>query len=212
MEQEIKTELMKKLNPKHVKTRPDSGMSYVEGWRVEDEANAIFKFEWDSEILSMIENTPPTQNKKSNWVVSFRATVRVTAGGQFKDGCGFGSGIAFDIHKAYEGAVKEAETDAEKRAFKKFGNRFGLALYDKLQEGVGVDEPEPNPRIDELYNKLTKDMLDIKDGAKFKTWWGVDSKAERAELKELCMEKNNALVKSMNIQAAKFAPASPSGL
>lgn len=146
MEQEIKNELKKKLNPKFIKKRPDSGMSYVEGWHVEDEANAIFKFEWDSEILSMIENTPPTQNKKMNWVVSFRATVRVHAGGQFKDGCGYGSGINHDIHKAYEGAVKEAETDAEKRAFKKFGNRFGLALYDKAQEGVGIDEKTPEEK------------------------------------------------------------------
>ncbi len=145
MEQKIKDELVRLLNPKHVKVRPDSGMAYVEGWYVEAEANVIFEFEWDSEILSMIENTQPTKNKNDNYVVSFRSIVRVTAGGQFKDGQGYGSGISFDIHTAYEKAIKEAETDAEKRAFKKFGNRFGLALYDKTKAGVGVDEPVETP-------------------------------------------------------------------
>ena len=143
MKEKMKAELRKKLNPKNVKKRPDSGMSYIEGWHAESEANEIFDFEWDSEIISMIENTPPTKNQKQNNVVSFRAIVRVTTPLGFKDGCGYGSGISKDIHAAYEGAIKEAETDAEKRALKKFGNRFGLALYDKTQAGVGVDAPPP---------------------------------------------------------------------
>jgi len=142
----IITELKKKLNPKNVKKRPDSGMSYVEGWYAEAQANEIFNYEWNSEIISMIENTLPTKNAKGNNVVSFRAIVRVTTPLGFKDGCGYGSGINRDIHAAYEGAIKEAETDAEKRALKKYGNRFGLALYDKLQEGVGIDEPTPEEK------------------------------------------------------------------
>lgn len=141
----IKVELRKKLNPKNVKKRPDSGMSYIEGWHAEAEANEIFNFEWDSEILSMVENTPPTKNAKGNNVVSFRAIVRVYTPLGFKDGCGYGSGINKDIHAAYEGAIKEAETDAEKRALKKYGNRFGLALYDKTQVNVGIDKVEPTP-------------------------------------------------------------------
>ena len=32
--------------------------------------------------------------------------------------------------------IKEAETDAEKRALKTFGNQFGQALYDKTQSNV----------------------------------------------------------------------------
>ncbi len=38
-------------------------------------------------------------------------------------------------------AIKEAETDAMKRALMTFGNPFGLALYDKDQANV-VDEPD----------------------------------------------------------------------
>lgn len=37
---------------------------------------------------------------------------------------------------AYERALKGAETDATKRALATFGNRFGLSLYDKEQNGV----------------------------------------------------------------------------
>jgi hypothetical protein len=37
---------------------------------------------------------------------------------------------------AHESALKEAETDATKRALTTFGNLFGLALYDKDQLGV----------------------------------------------------------------------------
>ena len=141
------TELKKKLDPKNVKIRPDSGMAYLEGWHVEAEANEIFNFEWNSEILEMKENTSPTTNKNGNHVVSFRAIVRVTTPLGFKDGCGYGSGISKDIHAAYEGAIKEAETDAEKRALKKYGNRFGLALYDKTKANVGIDEPTPEEKL-----------------------------------------------------------------
>ena len=42
---------------------------------------------------------------------------------------------------AHERALKSAETDATKRALATFGNRFGLALYDKEQAGVTANEP-----------------------------------------------------------------------
>jgi hypothetical protein len=38
--------------------------------------------------------------------------------------------------EAHESAIKEAETDAMKRALSTFGNPFGLALYDKEQQNV----------------------------------------------------------------------------
>jgi hypothetical protein len=54
----------------------------------------------------------------------------------FKDGTGYGSGIVKDPNDAHEKAMKEAETDALKRALKDNGNPFGLALYDKAKENV----------------------------------------------------------------------------
>ena len=41
-----------------------------------------------------------------------------------------------DLGQAHESALKEAETDAMKRALMTFGNPFGLALYDKAQRQV----------------------------------------------------------------------------
>ena len=41
-----------------------------------------------------------------------------------------------DLGQAHESAIKEAETDAMKRALMTFGNPFGLALYDKQQRDV----------------------------------------------------------------------------
>lgn len=180
-EQQTK-ELEKKLDPANVKARPDSGMSYLEGWHTIAEANRIFGFDgWDRETIELIENTPPTKNSKGNNVVSFRAKVRITVGGIHREGTGFGSGISFDIHTAYEGAIKEAETDAMKRALMTFGNPFGLALYDKTKANVGVDvEPMNGDEFLLLQTEIreSKDMDELKN----------------------TMEKVNAAVKRMTPQ------------
>jgi len=65
--------------------------------------------------------------------------VTVTAGGLtplIREGSGAGHGIDADLGQAHESAIKEAETDAMKRALMTFGNPFGLALYDKQQREV----------------------------------------------------------------------------
>ena len=53
-----------------------------------------------------------------------------------REGTGAGHGIDADLGQAHESAIKEAETDAMKRALMTFGNPFGLALYDKQQRDV----------------------------------------------------------------------------
>lgn len=158
MQEQIKAELKKKLNPKNVSKRPDNGMEYIEGWFAEEEANRIFDFEWSCEIIELKQNCEPTTNRNDNFVVSFRCIVRVTAGGVIHDGAGFGSGIAKDIHTAYEGAIKEAETDAEKRALKKFGYPFGLALYDKSRANVGVELTEEEKKAAAVRDNIKKNI------------------------------------------------------
>lgn len=44
--------------------------------------------------------------------------------------------MGLTLGEAHEKALKEAETDAMKRALTTFGNPFGLALYDREQKGV----------------------------------------------------------------------------
>jgi DNA repair and recombination protein RAD52 len=119
------------------RTQGNTSLSYIEGWHAIAEANRIFGEDgWTRETIDLIENHAPDKNAKDNFVVSFRARVRISAGGISRDGIGFGSGIARSVADAYEGAVKEAETDAMKRALMTFGNPFGLALYDKSQANV----------------------------------------------------------------------------
>ncbi|CAK6700665.1 hypothetical protein IFHNHDMJ_02889 [Synechococcus sp. CBW1107] len=66
-----------------------------------------------------------------------RITVGEGTGAQLiREGCGAGHGIDTDLGQAHESALKEAETDAMKRALMTFGNPFGLALYDKQQREV----------------------------------------------------------------------------
>jgi hypothetical protein len=62
--------------------------------------------------------------------------VRVVVGGIVREGSGAGHGIDVDLGQVHESALKEAETDAMRRALMTFGNPFGLALYDKQQREV----------------------------------------------------------------------------
>ena len=88
----------------------DNKLAYVEGWHVIDEANRIFGFGgWNSETIetTCVNNEPRA--------VTYIAKVRITVGDVVREGTG--------------AAIKEAETDARKRAFMQFGNQFGLSLY-----------------------------------------------------------------------------------
>ena len=139
-------ELSKKLDPKHVKGRKQGGgqVQYIEGWHAIAEMNAIFGFgAWDRETVELRQLGEPRE-VDGKIRVDYMARVRITVWGgadgrTVRDGCGFGQGIDRDVGQAHESALKEAETDAMKRAMMTFGNRFGLALYDKARENVGVN-------------------------------------------------------------------------
>ncbi len=79
---------------------------------------------------------------KDQWEAAYTCIITVTVGDVVREDVGFGSGFAKKIGDAVEGATKEAATDALKRALRTFGNAFGLALYDKSRENVGVDAPQ----------------------------------------------------------------------
>jgi DNA repair and recombination protein RAD52 len=135
-------ELNKPLDRSNVSDRQQAGrkLSYIEGWHAIAEANRIFGHDgWhrESELTQLGE---PYTNAKGNWVVNYMGKCRITISnegiGVLREGCGFGSGIDADLGRAHESAIKEAETDATKRALMTFGWPFGLALYDKTQEHV----------------------------------------------------------------------------
>ena len=123
-----------------------SRVSYLEGWQVIAEANRIFGFDgWQRQTIAVrcVAQAERTigRDQKPGWGVTYTARVRitVTAGGLtplVREGTGAGHGIDVDLGQAHESAIKEAETDAMKRALMTFGNPFGLALYDKQQREV----------------------------------------------------------------------------
>ena len=99
-------------------------LAYVEGWHVINEANRIFGFDgWSSETIYSL---CVADNNES---VTYIAKVKVTVGNLFREGTGAGHGRFGSIGEKHESAIKEAETDARKRAFMQFGNQFGLSLY-----------------------------------------------------------------------------------
>ena len=127
----------------------NSRFFYLEGWHVIAEANRIFGFDgWQRQTIScrcVVEKERAIgQNQKTGWGVTYTARVRVTvtAGSLpplIREGSGAGHGIDVNLGQAHESAMKEAETDAMKRALMTFGNQFGLALYDKQHREVEGD-------------------------------------------------------------------------
>jgi DNA recombination protein Rad52 len=167
------------LGKSHIRSRSQAGrtLSYVEGWWAIAEANRIFGFDaWDRETVDLRQLGEAYQDAKSLYRVAYMAKVRITvrADGRatmvVRDGCGYGSGIDRDLGSAHESAIKEAETDAMKRALMTFGNPFGLALYDKEQRNVEDDTaPPPKPPtkhiattvIDEIMMTPTNDQEEL---------------------------------------------------
>ncbi len=130
-----------KLSAKHVRTRQANGrtLSYIEGWHVIAEANRIFGFDaWDRQTMAIKCVWEGTWQGKFGCAYVARVRVKVRAGCVeiCREGCGSGQGRGNSPGEAHESALKEAETDAMKRALTTFGNPFGLALYDKAQHGV----------------------------------------------------------------------------
>ena len=117
-------------------------LSYVEGWHVIKEANRIFGFGgWSSETVELKFISEEASS------VTYIARVRITVGDVVKEGVGAGHGRMGGIGDKHESAVKEAETDARKRAFMQFGDQFGLSLYDKHQARAKQEQRTQNKPI-----------------------------------------------------------------
>ena len=141
----IAEELNKPLVSTNVKQREQGGikLSYIESWHAIAEANRIFGWNsWNRETISLDLVQAEQKGDKGLWYVSYICKSRITILDDdvtlniVREGSGFGQGIDRDLGKAHESAVKEAESDAMKRALMTLGNPFGLALYDKTQANV----------------------------------------------------------------------------
>jgi DNA repair and recombination protein RAD52 len=186
----IKAALDAPLAASAVKTREQAKrtLSYIEGWHAIAEANRIFGFDgWTRETLDLQQVFPPAQSG-NNWKIGYMCRVRITALGVIRDGTGFGSGAMGDLGQAVESAIKEAETDAMKRALMTFGNPFGLALYDKTQANVADDSEPAQKQLSkadsrEPYKALQSKISEHTDADKLSAWWNLpETKQARAAL------------------------------
>lgn len=201
-------ELRKPLDPRHVKPPPQGKYGeYVDGYHVVSEANRIFgEGNWSYEIRDMrqvcrVETTD--RNGGPQIRVGYYCAVKVHVnGGSFKEGAAVGTGIAKADNEAdaHESAVKEAETDALKRALRTYGNTFGLALYDKTKANVGVAR-DPAAIRDGLLAAIAKrathaELRDLNNTAKFsdalKWLWEHDEPKAREVKKALDDAMNTA--------------------
>lgn len=134
-------------------------LSYVEGWHVINEANRIFGYGgWSSETIE----TTCVQNEPN--FVSYIAKVRVTVGNTIREGTGAGHGNQKSgIGNNHESAIKEAETDARKRAFMQFGNQFGLSLYNGKDKSWKTNKAKPKINKGEVIETLREQVAEISD-------------------------------------------------
>ncbi len=128
----------------------DNTLAYVEGYHVIAEANRIFGFgNWSSETIetTCVQNEPKA--------VSYIAKVRITVGDVIREGTGAGHGNQSNHGNNHESAIKEAETDARKRAFMQFGNQFGLSLYNGKDKSwkTNKEKPQNEPSVTEMALK-----------------------------------------------------------
>ena len=173
---QINSALSAPLDRAFVKEREQSGRrsSYIEGWHAIAEANRIFGFDgWHRETVELrLVNERPRKigrDGRDGWAVSYVVRVRVIVGDVIRDGMGSGHGIDTDCGLAHESAVKEAETDAMKRALMTFGNPFGLALYDKEQRQVVEAPPEKLQPTD--LKAMIEEILRMNTTVALRKWW-----------------------------------------
>lgn len=188
--------LRSQLDPKRVRQR--QRFSYIATHDAKRTANAIFGFgNWGHRVVELVElaaveveqidNGNPTG--RSGWSVGYRCTVELTVRGCVPtSGVGYGDGIEYTgpiaRHKACELAVKEAESDALKRALVSFGDQWGLILYAKqderqrIERDLNAETARSRPEVRRNTNETRPprgwaeigDALNRYDGIDWRAW------------------------------------------
>ena len=181
----------------------DNTLAYVEGYHVIAEANRIFGFGgWSCETIetTCVQNEPKA--------VSYIAKVRITVGDVIREGTGAGHGNQTNHGNNHESAIKEAETDARKRAFMQFGNQFGLSLYNGKDKSWKTNKEKPQnqnlvseqPSVTEMALKWIqkapsqKHLDDIKERLNAQMKQGNLTDSERHKLTNAIVQKEASLL------------------
>lgn len=166
----VSKDLAAPLDPKAIKPPPQGKYGeYVDGLHVIREANRIFGFNGWSYVVTRLEQTHAgvyAVKGSDQFRTSFLCAVRVTVDGVTREGLavGMGNGKPENSGDVIESAVKEAETDALKRALRTFGNTFGLALYEKDKAAREVAAPPPS--AEDIAKFKARMLADINGAAK----------------------------------------------
>lgn len=139
--------LNQELDSSRIKTREKGNinLSYIEGFDVIDTANLIFGYGNWSYLISKLEQVSQEQNHNQNFVVCYKAIVKLIVKDEnhtksiFRQDVGFGTGVSKTLADAHENAGKEAVTDGLKRTMRSLGNQFGNSLYDKSRNQQNQD-------------------------------------------------------------------------
>ena len=176
--EEIEKELTKSLDLSLTKQREGRGgiiLTYLEGHTIINQLNRIFGYDgWSYEIVELTQTTKYTTEKEGKTYANIGYLARVRLKVYFPDRAieredvGYGSGVAINPNDAYESAVKEAVTDALKRASRTLGNQFGNSLYGRGDIGEkGAKEMEAkeiSPKQIRFIHTLAEDKgVDIED-------------------------------------------------
>ena len=201
-------QLSQPINPDNVSFREGGGglkLAYVESWHVIQEANRIFGFGgWSSETLEA-RLVSEGKDNYGNSIFSYIAKVRVTVGNVIREGYGSGHGRGGKMSdgEKHESAIKEAESDARKRALMQFGDQFGLSLYDKEQNWAKQKpqkQTQSEPSVTEMALKWIqkapsqKHLDEIKKRLDAQMKEGNLSDSERHKLKNAIVQKEASLL------------------
>ena len=150
-------QLNQPIDPKVVAFRKQGNiqLAYLESWYVINEANRIFGFDgWQSETVQL------DCVQSDDFCVTYIAKVRVTVGDVIREGVGAGHGKGERVNSGdkHESAVKEAESDARKRAFMQFGPQLGLSLYDRSKAWKNPKKDRSAEPVDNIL-VLAKDAI-----------------------------------------------------
>ena len=150
-------QLNQPIDPKVVSYREKGNiqLAYLESWYVINEANRIFGFDgWSSETIQL------DCVQSDDFCVTYIAKVRVTVGDVIREGvgAGHGKGERVNLGDKHESAVKEAESDARKRAFMQFGSQLGLSLYDRSKAWKNPKKDRSAEPVDNIL-VLAKDAI-----------------------------------------------------
>ena len=168
--------LSAKLDAKHIKPPPKGKYGeYVPAFHIIAEANRIFGFDGWSYNITQLKVTNEGWRKVKDqrgdeydrYDCGYFAIINVTVGDVIREDIGHGQGYSkTNEGDAHDSAAKEAVTDGLKRCLRTFGNPFGLALYDKAQEGVersnGARRPAPHDEaIENIEARLVKAIHNV---------------------------------------------------